>query len=465
MSEETVSAPIEPYVTKLSIAPSPAQSSEDGPIERGMRATLSKLKHCRYPDTFNWGIYDKIAARFARNPPRGGVVFNTTFKLVNHHASCTRCHYSFELDTYGRGCVHNCHYCYAKEQLFAHKYWNQPVPFPVNLAEIRKIFHTVFETDRRSKWRSVMEKRTPLRIGSMSDSFMWIDKKYGITQEMLKILDYYRYPHVIFTRSDLVAEEEYLKLLNPKLCSVQLSISGNNERLTKLIEPGAPTVERRLKAISKLASARIWTAARINPLFPMFPDGYYSDPFSMASRFGSIANVPKFELMNWDFIEQLADAGAHTLVVGFVRLNGWSFNNIEKATGVNLRTFFRQGGFVKNEARTYSVAEVSHYYKRIASLAKQHGIRFNSCYIGNGIQDYFQHQDLWSNTQDCCDVRGKVAAFARSSQDISWEERLKHANWSDSAREAQQMDESFSLSYTMAGATKGIGAIQTSQPS
>lgn len=416
-----------------------------GPLELKMRRTLARLQDSEYPDTFDWGVYDRIAARFADKPPRGGVVFNTTFKLVNHHASCTRCHYSFELDTYGRGCIHNCHYCYAKEQLFAHKYWNQPVPFPVNLAEIRKIFYLVFETGRPSKWRSIMEKRVPLRIGSMSDSFMWIDKKYGITQELLRILNFYKYPHIIFTRSDLIGEDDYVSLLNPKLCSVQFSISGNNEHLTRLVEPGAPTVARRLAAMSRLSSAGIWTAARINPLFPIYPDGYYSDPFYIKRRFGSLDKVPKFDLMDWDFIDQLADSGAKTLIVGFVRLNGWSLNNIERATGVNLRVFFRGEGFVKNEDRTYSDNEIAYYYRRISDLAKQNGIRFNSCYIGNGIKDYFQYQNLWSNKMDCCDARGIVDSFNASSQDISWDQRIKLASNLESALAARSTDESHGL--------------------
>ena len=265
-----VSAPIHsPSVIPQVLAP---MGPTMGPIEAKMRAVLLRLRNSKYPDTFNWSMYDRLAARFSDSPPRGGVVFNTTLKLVNHHSSCSRCHYSFELDTYGRGCVHNCHYCYAKEQLYTHKYWNQPIPFPINLAEVRKIFYTVFETEKTSKWRSVLEQRVPLRIGSMSDSFMWVDRKYGVTKELLKILSFYNYPHIVFTRSDLVAEDEYLSLLRKDLSSVQFSISGGNEELTKLMEPGAPTVARRIEALKTLREAGIWTTVRINPLFPMYPE-------------------------------------------------------------------------------------------------------------------------------------------------------------------------------------------------
>ncbi|RYZ79238.1 MAG: hypothetical protein EOP04_28155, partial [Proteobacteria bacterium] len=223
-----------------------------GPIETEMRLKLDTLKGTKYPDTFDWGVYDRISAKFEEQP-RGTVVFKTTLKLVNYHSSCSKCHYAFEIDAYGRGCFHNCVYCYAKDQLTVHGFWNRPQPFPVDLAEVRKIFYTVFETDKKSKWRDVMTKKVPLRIGSMSDSFMWMDTKYGVTQELLKILNFYRYPYIIFTRSDLVAHDDYASLLQSGLCSVQFSISGNNKKLTRIMEPGAPSYEKRLVALKKLA--------------------------------------------------------------------------------------------------------------------------------------------------------------------------------------------------------------------
>ena len=92
---------------------------ELGPIETKLRKTLNRIKDSKYPDTFDWSIYDKIADRYD-TPPRGGVIFNTGLKIVNHHQSCSKCHYAFEIDTYGRGCIHNCEYCYAKEILTRH---------------------------------------------------------------------------------------------------------------------------------------------------------------------------------------------------------------------------------------------------------------------------------------------------------------------------------------------------------
>ena len=107
----------------------------DGPLSAEMWKRVKAL-NSKMPDTFDWSVYDRLYEKFGDDQPRGGVVFKTAVKLVNHHSSCTKCHYAFEIDTYGRGCVHNCSYCYAKESLTAHGYWNNPIPVPVDLNEL-----------------------------------------------------------------------------------------------------------------------------------------------------------------------------------------------------------------------------------------------------------------------------------------------------------------------------------------
>ena len=112
-----------------------------------------------YQSQLDWGPFRKLELRTNKKPIRGGMTFKSTFKLVNSHTTCQQCLYAFEVDTYGRGCVHNCVYCYAKTELTIHGYWNNPYPVPADINTIRKVFYTVFETDKKSKWREIMEKK------------------------------------------------------------------------------------------------------------------------------------------------------------------------------------------------------------------------------------------------------------------------------------------------------------------
>lgn len=429
------------------------ESRPMGSLEREIRDRLIELKSSKYPDTFDWGVYDKIADRYGENQPRGGVVFKTGFKLINHHASCVKCHYAFEIDAYGRGCLHNCAYCYAKEQLTAHGYWNRPIPFPIDLVEVRKAFYLVFETDRQTKWREIMERRIPLRVGSMSDSFMWSDQKYRVAYELLKILKFYRYPYIIATRSDLVAQDEYLSVLDPKLATVQMSIAGVNEAINKKLEPGAPSIKRRFAALKLLNERGFWTSVRINPLFPIYPDGYFTDPDSVIARFGSLEKAPKFDLFDWSLVDQIRDSGTPSFLAGFVRLSKHSVGAISRATGLDFNVFFKPENVTAMNDRKYSDAEIRFYYRKIREDAHSKGLRFNTCYIGNGEKDYYQYQELWSNKSDCCDARGNVSSFSSSSQEISWDQRIRHASCKMSAQKAREQSEI--LERQMQGAKAG----------
>lgn len=423
-------------ITELDVEPATPKS--DKLIEQAKK--LDKLS--KYPSSHDYETYRKLEKRFGDDQPRGGIVFSTTFKLVNHYEGCTRCHYAFELDTYGRGCTHDCVFCYAKDQLTQRAFWNRPFPMPVDLCEIRKIFYTVFETNRPHKFRSVLEQRIPLRLGSMSDPFLWMDKKYGVAKELIKILNYYKYPWVAFTRSDLVAKDEYLNLIDPKLGSIQFSISGENETLNRMLEPGAPSVKRRFQALKTLAEAGINTAVRINPLFPKYPDGYFTNPELVREKFGN--NIPEFSLLDIDkpeiIMDMVKDAKVRTVIPGVVRLTHREIKRMEAALNIPYKEFFTYGHKKGALNVNFSDKEIAHYYMILHKAAKERNIRFTTCYIGNGAKDYFQYQDLWTNKNDCCDIVGKLDSFEKTSQDVPWETRMKHATCKPTALQSMKMD-------------------------
>lgn len=409
-----------PTVKKTSTNAKPATPQYDELIAEAQK--LDKLS--KYKCEFDYTTYRDIEIRFAERPIRGGIVFQKPFKLVNSHSTCQQCLYSFEMDTYGRGCAHECVYCYAKAQLTVHAWWNNPIPVPVDLNAVRKLFYTVFETDKKSKWREILEQKIPVRIGSMTDSFMHSDKKYKITQEVLKLLNHYEYPHIVFTRSDLVASDEYMNILDPKLSTIQMSISSFNDELNKKIEPGAPSAKRRLLALQKLVEAGYLTNVRINPLFPIHPDGYFTDP-----NFKRSTDTPKFDFSSFDMVDVLADHKIPSFLVGFGRFSPFAMNGIQKATGVNLRPFFNKELNVgaRGDFR-FSDKEIRFYYSEFKRRAVARNIQFTTCYIGNGEGQFWRDQDLWTNKKDCCNIKGNLAAFKTDARQIPFTSRLEHTN-------------------------------------
>ena len=114
-------------------------------IKRASKLQLTSL----YKTSFDFEIYRDLELRYKNKSFRGGITFKTPFKLVNHHSTCQQCLYAFEVDTYGRGCINDCIYCYAKEQLQGMVTGTTPIPAPVDITEIWKVFSTVFETDKK----------------------------------------------------------------------------------------------------------------------------------------------------------------------------------------------------------------------------------------------------------------------------------------------------------------------------
>ena len=266
-----------------------------------------------------------------------------------------------------------------------------------------------------------MEKRIPLRVGCMSDSFMWMDSKYKVTQEFLKILSYYDYPYTIITRSDLVARDDYMALLKKDLCSIQFSIASTNDALNKKLEPGSPSAKRRLVALEKLNKNCFWTAVRINPMFPIYPDGYFTNP-----AFKWDGPVPKFEFSSFEMVDEIADAGVPAIICGFGRFSSHAMNNVDKATGFNFRQLFNRHEVYKSERDWhFSDKEIRYYYEEVKKRCVKRAMEFTVCYIGNGEDQFWNTQDLWSNKKDCCNIRDRVPTFKTDTRQVPFSERVK----------------------------------------
>jgi DNA repair photolyase len=308
---------------------------------------VEKLKRAsKYTSQFDYETYRRLELRAGLRQPSGEITFNTTFKLTNTRQR----HYSFEIDIYGN-----------------------PLPIPIDISDVWKILYTVFETDQNSEWRAILEKRTPLRIGSMSDSFVFIDQRYGVTKEFLKILDHYKYPYIILTRSDLVAHDDYMKILNPKLCSVCMSISSINDEMNRIIEKEAPSAKRRLLALQKLAQNGFLTSVQLNPFFPIYADGYFSDPNFDKNR------MPKpFHYSSFEMIDEIASYGARSIFAEMARLSPLRLNEIEKAFGRDLKNFYKSKSNKNDRNFYYSESEMRAYYENMSSHCAKNSIEFTS---------------------------------------------------------------------------------------
>lgn len=96
-----------------------------------------------------------------------------------------------------------------------------------------------------------------------SDPFAWVDSKYGVSKALLEREK--NKPLKIFTRSDLIGHDDYLERIG-KNHEVNMVFSTPNKSIGRLIEPGAPSLARRITAANKLAE----NGVKVNFHYQMF---------------------------------------------------------------------------------------------------------------------------------------------------------------------------------------------------
>lgn len=184
--------------------------------------------------------------------------FKSFFKTVGGNEG-DKCNYPTRLDTYGRGCSHNCKYCYAKSLLDFRKMWNPEDPA---VADINKIKRKI----------SKLPKDTPaIRLGGMTDCFQPIEKKYGVTYETIKALNENNLPYLIVTKSALVADDKYVDILDKDLAHIQITVTTTNDDFSRTYE-NASVPSERINAIEKLQNLGFDVQLRLSPYMKEFID-------------------------------------------------------------------------------------------------------------------------------------------------------------------------------------------------
>lgn len=364
-------------------------------------------KKSTFPIDLDLNIYKKFGPEDKALFPSGAPF------LINNQSDCQQCFYALQLDSFAEGCTHNCIYCWAKFSLSKTQQWNNPVPLPIDFSKIWEIFYEVFESKnvKKNNIHEVINQRIPIRIGSFSDPFLSFEKNLKVTRQLIRLFEFYNYPYLFVTRSALVAEDEYLKLMSKKNCIIQLSIPTLNEELTKILEPGAPSPSSRLEALQRLSKGGFKTVVRINPLFPTHADGYYS---------GKNNDAVETNFFDFSMLKTLSEHGATSILVGFVHLNKLVMEEISIKLSVKLSDLTNN----TEEDFKYSDMEIRHYYEKIKSVAGQYNLKFSTCYLGLGEKYYWRDQDLWDNKQDCCDIKNTNSAFNKTSQEIGYFQRF-----------------------------------------
>lgn len=108
-------------------------------------------------------------------------------------------------------------------------------------------------------------------VGSVTDAYQPLEKRYEITRGIIKALVDYQFPFSVLTKSDLVLRD--LELLRQhEDCSVGLTITTLDERIRRDFEPYSSPSKKRVDALKVLHENGIRTYVFIGPILPHLTD-------------------------------------------------------------------------------------------------------------------------------------------------------------------------------------------------
>ena len=183
--------------------------------------------------------------------------YKSFYKTVDGNEG-SKCHYATRLDTYGRGCQHDCSYCYAKSLLSFRGLWDPADPAVADIDKIRK---------RVSK----LEPGSIVRLGGMTDCFQPLEKTHRVTLETIKALNEHKIGYLIVTKSHMVADPEYLAALDPSLAHIQITVTTLDDQLSRTYER-ASYPSQRVDAIKRLQDSGFDVAIRLSPIIEPYMD-------------------------------------------------------------------------------------------------------------------------------------------------------------------------------------------------
>lgn len=167
-----------------------------------------------------------------------------------------------------RGCQHACAYCYAR---YTHEFLGFGAGTDHDVKILVKpdapaLLTAAFE---EPKWQGER-----VLFSGNTDCYQPLEHRYGLTRACLEVCLTYRNPLSIITKAALIERDVDLlaALAREAAATVTFSIPFIDPGLCRLIEPGAPSPERRLAAMLRLHEAGVPVSVNVAPVIPGIND-------------------------------------------------------------------------------------------------------------------------------------------------------------------------------------------------
>lgn len=196
----------------------------------------------------------------------------------------------------------------------------------------------------------------------MTDCFQAFENAYRVTYQTIQLLNERKIHYLIVTKSDMVANDKYLEILDKELAHIQISITSTDDKTAFQYEK-APSTSRRIAAIEKLYKLGYDVSLRLSPFI--------------------------FELIDFNVLN---DINCNKVLVEFLRVNTF------------IKRWFKEVDFSK-----YTLKQSNYLHlpleTKIEQLKSITG--FEELTV---CEDVTEHYEYWKNNinpnkEDCCNLK------------------------------------------------------------
>ena len=248
----------------------------------------------------------------------------------------------YNLNTYLGRCAHKCIYCYA-------------VKFPSFVGPAQPRLKLVEQIEAMVKSTKV---KMPVMLSDCTDPYQPLESEHGITRLCIDLLAKNGFPLLVVTKSDLAVRDTDIFKQTPT--TVAMTVTTPKEEIAKLMEPFAPSPERRLSALQKIVENGISTVARIDPILPGMND-----------------DLDDFE----DLVSSLFSVGVKQVTVSTAKLVRGAFSDFKETYPVMWKKLAGQyeDGVWLAGYKYLNAEKRQGLIAKLRPIVLKHGLEFASC--------------------------------------------------------------------------------------
>ena len=248
---------------------------------KGRAATTNRAgrfePYARAPVDDGWGAEDDLPplrTDVSEERPRQVITRNTSPDLS----------FDRSINPY-RGCEHGCIYCFARPS-HAWLGMSPGLDFETRLIARPQAPDVLARELAKPSYRPDV-----IAIGTNTDPYQPIEKRYGTMRRLLEVLRDHRHPVAVVTKGTLIERDIDIlgEMGRQGLARVGISVTTLDPKISRAMEPRVPDPARRLETIRRLADAGCPVRVMVSPVVPALTDHELEKILEAAADAGAVA--------------------------------------------------------------------------------------------------------------------------------------------------------------------------------